>query len=155
MKRRHNRAQILEFCAKARQIRPDMTFGADIIAGFPTESDEMFENSLRLISEVGIIFNHIFPYSKREGTPAAKMPQIDGRIIKQRAKLLREAGQVELQKFLKKQVGKTIKVIVEKDGIGRAENFLEVKILSAEKNLKSGDIIEIKAYDAEENFLIA
>ncbi len=155
MKRRHNRQQILEFCAKARQIRPDMTFGADIIAGFPTETDEMFENSLRLISEVGIIFNHIFPYSKREGTPAAKMPQVNGKIIKQRAKLLRAAGQAELEKFLKKQVGKNIKVIVEKDGIARAENFLEVKILGDSKKLKSSDLLEVKACGVEGNFLTA
>jgi len=152
MKRRHNRAQVLEFCAKAREIRPDMTFGADIIAGFPTETDEMFENSRKLISEVGITFTHIFPYSKRDGTPAAKMPQVDGKIIKQRAKLLREAGSAELQKFLQKQIGKTLKVIVEKDGIGRAENFVEVKIPA---NSKAGDIIEIKAESLEGNFLIA
>jgi len=153
MKRRHNRAQVLQFCAKARQIRPEMTFGADIIAGFPTENDEMFENSLRLISEVGIIFNHIFPYSKREATPAAKMPQVNGKIIKQRAKLLRQAGELELEKFLKKQVGKNIKVIVEKDGIARAENFLEVKIISKE-NLKAGELLEVKILKVEENFLI-
>ena len=152
MKRRHNRQQILDFCAKARQIRPDMTFGADIIAGFPTETDEMFENSLNLISEVGIIFNHIFPYSKRDGTPAAKMPQVDGKIIKARAKLLREAGSAELQKFLQKQIGKKLNVIVEKDGIGRAENFIEVKISSKQK---AGEILSVKASSVEENFLIA
>ncbi len=152
MKRRHNRAQVLEFCAKAREIKPDMTFGADIIAGFPTEDDAMFENSLNLIHEAGIVFTHIFPYSKREGTPAAKMPQVDGRIIKERAKLLREAGSAELQKFLQKQIGKTLKVIVEKDGIGRAENFVEVKI---NKNVKSGEIIEIKAESLEKNCLIS
>lgn len=155
MKRRHNRAQVLEFCAKARQIRPDMTFGADIIAGFPTETDEMFENSVKLIHEAGIIFTHIFPYSKRDGTPAAKMPQVNGKIIKERAKLLREAGQEELQKFLKKQIGKTLSVIVEKDGIAKSENFLDVKILSESKKLKSGDILEIKVSDVEGNFLTA
>jgi threonylcarbamoyladenosine tRNA methylthiotransferase MtaB len=153
MKRRHNRAQVLEFCEKARKIRPEITFGADIIAGFPTETDEMFENSLKLISEAGISFTHIFPYSKRDGTPAAKMPQINGKIIKTRAKLLREAGQKELEKTLAKQVGKNLKVIIEKDGIGKSENFLEVKISSNAENLKSGDIIEIKALKAEENFL--
>jgi threonylcarbamoyladenosine tRNA methylthiotransferase MtaB len=154
MKRRHNRAQVLEFCAKAREIRPEITFGADIIAGFPTENDEMFKNSLNLIHEAGIIFTHIFPYSKRDGTPAAKMPQVNGKIVKERAKLLREAGQAELQKFLKKQVGKTLSVIVEKDGIGKSENFLDVKILDKSKKLKSGDIVEIKAAEVEGNFLI-
>ena len=154
MKRRHNRAQVLEFCQKARQIRPDMTFGADIIAGFPTEDDEMFENSLKLISEADLIFTHIFPYSKREGTPAAKMPQVDGKIIKQRAKLLREAGAAQLQKFLRKQIGKKFSVILEKDGIARTENFLEVKISSPEKGLKTGEIFEVKISAVEGNFLV-
>jgi threonylcarbamoyladenosine tRNA methylthiotransferase MtaB len=155
MKRRHNRQQVLDFCAKARQIRPEITFGCDIIAGFPTETDEMFENSVRLIEQAQIIFTHIFPYSKREGTPAAKMPQVNGTIIKERAKILREAGQKELHKLLKKQIGKTISVIVEKDGIGKSENFLDVKISDEAKKIKSGDILEIQVCGTEENFLIA
>ncbi len=154
MKRRHNRQQVLDFCAKARQIRPEITFGADIIAGFPTETDEMFLNSVKLIEEAGIIFTHIFPYSKREGTPAAKMPQVNGKIVKARAKILREKGAEELQKFLQKQVGKTLKVLIEKDGIGKAENFLDVKILSDYKNLKSGEILQIKASGVDGCFLI-
>lgn len=153
MKRRHNRNQVLEFCTRARKIRSDMTFGADIIAGFPTETNRMFENSCKLIEEAGIIFTHIFPYSKREGTPAAKMTQINGNIIKERAKILREAGARELQKFLKQQIGKNLKVLVEKDGVGKAENFLDVKILSDAKNLKSGELFEIKASGVEGNFL--
>ncbi len=154
MKRRHNREQILEFCKKAREIRPEMTFGADIIAGFPTENDEMFLNSLNLIKEAGIIFTHIFPYSKREGTPAAKMPQVNGKIVKARAKALREAGDEELKKFLQKQIGKTIKILVEKDGIGKSENFLDVKILNNSKITKPGEVIDIKVLGVEENFLI-
>lgn len=153
MKRRHNRNQILEFCAKARKIRPDMTFGADIIAGFPTETDEMFLNSLNLIHEAGIIFTHIFPYSKREGTPAAKMPQVNGKIIKERAKALRMAGEEELKKFLQKQIGKNLKVIIEKDGMGKSENFLDVKINSADK--KSGDILAVKISAIDNNVLMA
>lgn len=153
MKRRHNRQQVLDFCAKARQIRPEITFGADIIAGFPTETDEMFLNSVKLIEEAGIIFTHIFPYSKREGTPAAKMPQVNGKIVKERAKILREKGAAELQKFLQKQVGKTLKVLIEKDGIGKAENFLDVKILSDSENLKSDVIIEVVVLGTENNFL--
>ncbi|MSP33470.1 MAG: tRNA (N(6)-L-threonylcarbamoyladenosine(37)-C(2))-methylthiotransferase MtaB [Rickettsiales bacterium] len=152
MKRRHNRAQILEFCAKARQLRPEITFGADIIAGFPTETDEMFENSLSLIHEAGIIFMHIFPYSKRSGTPAAKMPQVNGAIIKKRAKILREAGDAELKKYLQLQVGKKIKVIVEKNNIAKSENFLDIRIIS-EKKLQAGEILEIKVLGTEENFL--
>ena len=153
MKRRHNRQQVLDFCARARKIRPEMTFGADVIAGFPTETDENFQNSLNLIKEAGIIFNHIFPYSIREGTPAAKMPQVNGAITKERAKLLRLAGKNELEKFLEKQVGKTLNVIVEKDGIGRAENFLEVKL--SNKNSKSGEILNVKITGFEGNYLTA
>lgn len=153
MKRRHNRQQVLDFCARARKIRPEITFGCDIIAGFPTETDEMFENSRRLISEAGIIFTHIFPYSKREGTPADKMPQLDGKIIKARAKILREIGEKELQKFLQNQIGKTLSVLVEKGGIGKSENFLDVKISDAE-NLKSGEIVQVKILKVEDGFLI-
>lgn len=152
MKRRHNRQQVLDFCAKARQIRPEITFGADIIAGFPTETDEMFENSRKLIEEAGIIFTHIFPYSKRDGTPAAKMPAVNGKIVKERARILRETGQAQLQKFLQKQIGKDLKIIVEKDGIGKSENFLDVKIL---QNAKAGELLTVKATTLEENFLIA
>lgn len=155
MKRRHNRQQVLDFCAKARQIRPEITFGADIIAGFPTENHEMFLNSVKLIEEAGINFTHIFPYSKRDGTPAAKMPQINGTIIKERAKILREAGAKELQKFLQTQIGKNLSVIIEKDGVGRSENFLEVRIPEASWELKSGDIVEVKILAVEGNFLIA
>jgi len=154
MKRRHNRQQVLDFCAKARKIRPEITFGADIIAGFPTETDEMFENSVQLISEAGIIFTHIFPYSKRDGTPAAKMPQVNGKIIKERAKILREAGEKELQKFLQTQIGKTLRVLVEKNGVGKSENFLDIRFTKAEK-LKAGEILPVKISAVEENFLIA
>ena len=142
MKRRHTRQQVLDFCEKARSIRPDMTFGADIIAGFPTETEEMFENSRKLISEAGIIFTHIFPYSKRDGTPAAKMPQLNGNVIKERAKILRETGAAEMQKFLQKQIGKTCSVIVEKGGVGKTENFLDVKINDGEK-ITAGSIISV------------
>ncbi len=150
MKRRHNRQQVLDFCAKARQIRPEITFGADIIAGFPTETDEMFQNSVRLIEEAGIIFTHIFPYSKRDGTPAAKMPQVNGKIIKERGKILRETGARELQKFLAKQIGKNLSVILEKDGFGKSENFLDVKISHG----ISGEIVKVKAEAVEESYLI-
>ncbi len=135
MKRRHTRAQVVEFCQKVRKLRPDITFGADIIAGFPTETDEMFENSLRLIAEADIIFTHIFPYSKRDGTPAAKMPQVNGNVIKERAKLLREAGARQLQKYLQTQVGRALSVVVEKDGMAKSENFLDVRIGAELENI--------------------
>jgi len=155
MKRRHNRTQVLEFCARVRKLRPEITFGADFIAGFPTETDEMFLNSVNLIKEAGIIFNHIFPYSKREGAPAAKMPPVNDKIIKERAKILREAGQEELQKFLQKQIGKKITMIVEKDNIGKSENFVDVKILGESEKFKSGEILELEVVEVQNNFLIA
>ncbi len=152
MKRRHNREQVLNFCDKARKIRPEITFGADIIAGFPTENEVAFENSRRLIEEAGIIFTHIFPYSKRDGTPAAKMPQINGAIIKERAKILRETGAKELKKFLQKQIGKNFSVIVEKNGAGKTENFLDVKIDGGEKII-SGSILSVRAEAALDSVL--
>jgi threonylcarbamoyladenosine tRNA methylthiotransferase MtaB len=108
MKRRHRRHELLEFCHWAKKIRPETGIGADIIAGFPTETEEMFQNSLNIIAEAGLNFPHIFPYSEREGTPAAKIPpakQVPKKIRKERAKLMREAGQIELQKLYKKMDG--------------------------------------------------
>lgn len=154
MKRRHNREQVLEFCANMRKLRPEITFGSDIIAGFPTETDEMFLNSVNLIKEAGIIFNHIFPYSKREGTPAAKMPPVNGKVIKERAKILRETSEVELQKFLQKQIGKKLSVIMENGDFSKSENFLDVKILNRPEDVKSGDILEVRISAVEENFLL-
>ncbi|MBM5783038.1 MAG: tRNA (N(6)-L-threonylcarbamoyladenosine(37)-C(2))-methylthiotransferase MtaB [Pelagibacterales bacterium] len=154
MKRRHTRDQVLEFCSRARKIRPEITFGADIIAGFPTENEQSFLNSLNLIKEAGIIFTHIFPYSKREGTPAAKMPQVDGNVIKERAKLLREAGKKELEKFLQTQNGKVLQVVIEKKSLGKSENFLDVEVVS-DNDLKSGQVFQVKVLGIENNFLKA
>ncbi len=154
MKRRHTVNQVLEFCKKAREIRPDIAFGCDIISGFPTENDEMFLNSNKLIEEAGIVFTHIFPYSKRDGTPAAKMPQVNGKIIKERAKILRESGAKELEKFLQTQIGKNLSVIIEKDGIGKSENFLDVKIIGENNQLKSGDIVKVLVSSAEKDCVI-
>lgn len=152
MKRRHNRQQVLDFCHKVRQLRPEITFGSDIIAGFPTESDAMFENSVRLIKEAGIIFNHIFPYSIRQGTPAAKMPQINGKIIKERAKILRQTSKDQLQQFLKQQLNKTMTVITQKDNIAKSENFLDVKIRG--DVLDWSQIIDVKIIDIDGDYLI-
>lgn len=138
MKRRHNRDQILEYCHTLRDLRPDVAYGADIIAGFPTESDEMFENTRSLISEAGIQYLHVFPYSEREGTPAAKMPSVPKKIRKERASILREEGEKQLQLLLKDSVGKKANILVESDGTGRAENFIQVKL---NKNYEQGSII--------------
>jgi len=128
MKRRHLREDVIEVCQRARELRPDIAFGADIIAGFPTETDAMFENTLRLVEECDLAFLHVFPYSEREGTPAAKMPQVDPAIRKKRAALLREAGNKQLQKFLTHNINKDVYALVEKDNIARAENFAPIAL---------------------------
>jgi len=126
MKRRHNRDDAIRFAQEARRLRPDMTFGADIIAGFPTETEAMFENALRLVEECGLTWLHVFPYSKRPGTPAARMPQVHGAAIKDRAARLRAAGDAAVAAHLKGQVGKTHKVLLENPRMGRTEQFTEV-----------------------------
>ncbi len=137
MKRRHSRAEAIAFCQKLKSQRPEIAFGADLIAGFPTETEAMFENSVKLIDECDLSFVHVFPFSPRPGTAAARMPQIDGQLIKQRAALLRDAAQKNLSDWLARQRGKTISVLVEKSenthSQGRAENFARVKIDGSHK----------------------
>ncbi len=128
MKRRHLRADAIAMCSRARGYRPDMAFGADIIAGFPTETEAMFENSLRIVEECDLTFLHIFPYSARTGTPAAKMPQVPGPVRKERAARLRSAGESQVQKFLKEHVGKTRQVVIEQGHMGRTEHFAPVSL---------------------------
>ncbi len=129
MKRRHLRDDIIEFCKKVRELRPDIVFGADIIAGFPTETDEMFDNTLRLVDEVDLTYLHIFPYSPRPGTPAARMPQVAKDVRKARAARLREAGSKRLASYLQKQVGRELEIIIEQDGMsGHSEGFASVKL---------------------------
>lgn len=127
MARRHLRDDAIRFCEDAKKLRPDMTFGADIIAGFPTESDAHFENSLKLVKDCDLTWLHVFPYSKREGTPAAKIPsQVSGPTIKARAALLRAAGDAQVAKHLATQVGKTHSILMENPHMGRTEQFTEV-----------------------------
>ncbi len=129
MKRRHLRHDIIAFCDKVRALRPDIVFGADIIAGFPTETDAMFENTLRLVDEVGLTYLHVFPYSARPGTPAARMPQVAATLRKARAAQLREAGKRQLQGYLAAQLGKEVTIVVEQDGIsGHGETFMPVRL---------------------------
>src|SRR5436305_4466311 len=113
MKRRHSRKDAVEFCAQVRRLRPDVAFGADIIAGFPTESEEMFARSQSLVDECGLTFLHVFPYSPRPGTPAARMPQVAGQVIKDRARRLRAAGEAALQRRLDAELGATRQVLIE------------------------------------------
>ena len=126
MKRRHLRDDAIKFCEEARKLRPDMTYGADIIAGFPTETDAMFENSLKLISDCNLTWLHVFPYSARVGTPAAKMPAVNGTIIKARAAKLRTTGDIQVQSHLQAQIGKMHHILVENPHMGRTEQFTEV-----------------------------
>ncbi|MBY6066225.1 tRNA (N(6)-L-threonylcarbamoyladenosine(37)-C(2))-methylthiotransferase MtaB [Leisingera aquaemixtae] len=127
MARRHLRDDAIAFCEEARRLRPEMTFGADIIAGFPTESDAHFENSLKLVTDCGLTWLHVFPYSKREGTPAAKIPnQVNGNVIKERAARLRAAGDAQISRHLAEQVGKTHRILMENPHMGRTEQFTEV-----------------------------
>lgn len=128
MKRRHTREQAIDFCASLRRARPDFVFGADIIAGFPTETEEMFENSLRMVEEAGLTFLHVFPYSPRKGTPAARMPQVAKPLIKERAARLRAAGEAMLARHLTSRVGFVGTVLIERESMGRLDDFTPVHI---------------------------
>ena len=128
MKRRHLRQDVIDVCKRARRLRPDMAFGADIIAGFPTETEEMFSNTLKIVEECDLTFLHVFPYSEREGTPAARMPQVEPSIRKERAARLRDLGEKQLDKFMNAHLGSKRQVIVEQNGLGRTEHFAEVHL---------------------------
>jgi threonylcarbamoyladenosine tRNA methylthiotransferase MtaB len=128
MKRRHSRAHAVRFCEQVRKLRPDIVFGADLIAGFPTESDAMFARSLSLIDDCGLTFLHVFPFSARPGTPAARMPLLNGAVIAKRAVELREKGFEALRRHLVNAKGRHIQVLMESAGRGRAGDFTPVKI---------------------------
>lgn len=131
MKRRHSRGAAIEFCEQVRRLRPDVAFGADIIAGFPTETEDMFARSLELVDECGLTQLHVFPFSPRPGTPAARMPQFDRGVVKERAQRLREKGEAALRAHLAAQVGSKRLVLTERGGIGRTEQFTAVRLASA------------------------
>ncbi|HEY8032147.1 MAG TPA: radical SAM protein, partial [Methylocella sp.] len=128
MKRRHHRADAVRLCAELRRRRPEIVFGADLIAGFPTETEAMFQNTLALVEDCGLTHLHVFPFSARPATPAAKMPPVAPGIVKARAKHLREAGDVALRAHLAAQAGKVLRVLTERGGTGRTEDFSRVKI---------------------------
>ena len=151
MKRRHNRNQVIDFCNLVRKYRKDVAFGADIIAGFPTETEEMFTNSLNLIKESKIQYIHAFPYSERDGTPAARMPQVKQHLRKERTKALIEQGKIELSEFSKKYVGQTVSALVEKNNVGVMENFLKIYI---SENVPQNNIENIYISDFVDNKLI-
>ena len=126
MKRRHLRGDAIRFVEEAKRLRPEMTFGADIIAGFPTETEEAFANSLKLVEECQLTWLHVFPYSPRPGTPAARMPQVHGKDIKERAAQLRAAGEAQVTRHLAEQQGRTHRILMENPRMGRTEQFTEV-----------------------------
>ena len=151
MKRRHNREHTIAFCKDVRALRPDMVFGADIIVGFPTETEEMFQRSLDIVAECDLTHLHVFPYSARPGTPAARMPQVRGPIIRERAARLREAGEAALQRHLQSQIGREVRLLVEGKGLARTEQFTLTEIAEGE----SGDIVAARIVDASQRHLMA
>jgi threonylcarbamoyladenosine tRNA methylthiotransferase MtaB len=141
MKRRHLRADAIAFCNTVRRLRPDTVFGADLIAGFPTETEDMFQNSLDLVEDCGLTHLHVFPFSPRPGTPAARMPQLSRTVVKDRARRLRGAGAVALTRHLDGEVGATRRVLIESHDIGRTEQFTQVKLAAS---AEPGAIIDLK-----------
>lgn len=151
MKRRHLRQDVIDVCQKARDLRPDMVFGADIIAGFPTETDQMFENSMRIVEECDLSFLHIFPYSERDGTPAAKMPQVEHAKRKERAAKLRDLGDKQVDRHVRSYVGQELDVLVEKNNIGRTPHFFEVQF---KEDIAPGSLVNAHISSIENGKLI-
>ena len=150
MKRRHSRAQAIETVARLKAARPEIAIGADLIAGFPTETDEMHENSLRLIDECDVVMGHIFPFSPKKGTPAARMPQVASAVVKERARRLRDASARRRAGWLESLIGTRQKVLVERSGtMGHAENFAPVRISGT-----PGEIVETKIVGRDQDTLI-
>jgi len=149
MKRRHVRRDAISFCERVRRLRPDVVFGADIIAGFPTETEAMFAQSLDLLDECGLTQLHVFPFSPRPGTPAARMPQVDRAVIKERARRLREKGEIALRAYLDREIGTRRRVLVESRAIGRTEQFMPVRLAAP---AGPGVILDlaIKAHDGRQ-----
>lgn len=142
MKRRHIREDVLETCARLRSLRPDIVFGADFIAGFPTETEDMFKNTLHLVTEAHLVYLHVFPYSPRPDTPASRMPQVDRSIVKQRAKRLRDLGTLQHRQYLTSLEGKTFDILVESEKAGRTEGYASLEIPSGSAPI--GSIVKAK-----------
>lgn len=155
MKRRHLREDAIRFSQRAKTLRPDVVFGADLIAGFPTETDEMFENSLRIVDECSLTYLHVFPYSPRPGTPAARMPQLDGNIIKERARQLRLQGEAAITRTFGQFVGKSVNVLVEElsEGLvkGKTDHFAPIQIVGS---ASIASVIPVKVTDITNQHLI-
>ncbi len=152
MKRRHLRDDVLRLVERARLRRPDVVFGADLIAGFPTETEAMFDSTLRLIDEAGLTWLHVFPYSARPGTPASRMPQVSGDIRRKRAARLREAGARQAASFLRGQIGRTVEALIELDGTGRTAHFAPVR---PSLRLPARAIVPLRVAGVAEGHLVA
>ena len=153
MKRRHSRDDAVRIIGRLKTKRPDIAIGADIIAGFPTEDEAMFTNTLALIGDCDIVHGHIFPYSPRAGTPAARMPQIDPKLVKDRARRLREASVERKSAWLQSLVGSEQRVLIERGGNGHSENFATVQMLPHDRNV--GDIVPTRITGVDGETLIA
>jgi threonylcarbamoyladenosine tRNA methylthiotransferase MtaB len=155
MKRRHLRADAVAFAARVRAARPDMALGADFITGFPTETEAMFRRTLDLVEECGLVWLHVFPYSPRPGTPAARMPQVPGDIARDRARRLRSAGSAALARYLATEVGTVRDVLVERPGEGRTPQFAPVSLTGEAATLPPGSILAARITAAADGRLVA
>jgi threonylcarbamoyladenosine tRNA methylthiotransferase MtaB len=152
MKRRHTRADAVAFCRRVRALRPDVVLGADLIAGFPTESEAMFARTLDLIGDCGLTWLHVFPYSPRPGTPAARMPQLPKAIARERAARLRAVGAEAVSTFLASRVGRIEHVLVERSHTGRTEQFAPVAL---DAPMADGTLVRARVTGASQDGLTA
>lgn len=152
MKRRHSREDAVRFCAEIRALRPDIVFGADLIAGFPTEDEAMFARSVALVEECGLSFVHVFPYSARPGTSAARMPQLPGSVVAERAARLRMAAGAAHERHLAERVGRPLSVLTERGNTGRAEDFTLVRF---DRDIAAGEIVAVTGHAADGKALLA
>jgi threonylcarbamoyladenosine tRNA methylthiotransferase MtaB len=153
MKRRHSRGDVVDLCARLRGLRPEIAFGADLIAGFPTESETMFQRTLDLVAEAGLSHLHVFPYSARRGTPAARMPQVAEALRHERAGGLRRAGARVMARFLEHQIGRSAQVLVERSGRGRSETFAPFRIEADGAAPRPGAIVTVLAERIDDGVL--
>lgn len=153
MKRRHSREDVLQTCRRVRELRPEVAFGADLIAGFPTETEAMFERTLALVEEADLTYLHVFPYSARKGTPAARMPQLPKPVRKERAARLRAAGDLALERFLSRQVGRTHRLLVERAGRGHTESFAPFQFEEHISTIEAGSLVRVVAERVEGGIL--
>jgi threonylcarbamoyladenosine tRNA methylthiotransferase MtaB len=154
MKRRHRRRDVVEVTAELRRLRPDLVFGADLIAGFPTEDETMFQSTLDLVGEAGLTFLHVFPYSARAGTPAARMPQVAKEVRKERAARLRAKGEAALDAFLVAQLGQRRRALIERHDTGRTDQFAPVRLAEGTAPVPAGTIAELAIAGVEDGMLV-